>query len=294
MSEVFIVFVSKHSPSCRAIKQQLDYISPHFNTRVVDIDNIHIRKSILNATKYKIESVPSIVLLYPSTGKIEKHEGQQVIDLLNKGVQMVQNKLQSEKMKQQSRAREIDEESIDSTSQHSDIEDILGGEEEDEEEIEEPVVDRKRKIGKTTLFPDKKFAPLDEDGMIGGAKYLPRKEDHSNMEHSSIPDMEERTLTDRNRNYPSNVERQTGGRKKVNTKVGKKSVMIEDLSDIPEKPEGMSTEDILGQERGGQVRSKETDQKSKAMRERQDALIAERAQMEEAEMAHIRQRRGLN
>ncbi len=295
MSEVFIVFVSKHSPACRAIKQQLDYISPHFNTRVVDIDNIHIRKSILNATKYKIESVPSIILLYPSTGKIEKHEGQQVIDLLNKGVQMVQNKLQSEQQKQSSRAREIHEESND-TSQHSDIEDILGGElqEEDEDEIEEPVFDKKRKIGKTTLFPDKKFAPLDEDGMIGGMKYLPRREDHTNMEHSSIPSMEERTLTDRNRNYPSNVERQTGGTKRVNTKVGKKSVMIEDLSEIPDKPEGMTTEDILGQERGGQVRSKETDQKSKAMRERQDALIAERAQMEEAEMAHIRQRRGLN
>ena len=43
MSEVFIVFISKHSQACRAIKQQLDYISPHFNTRVVDIDNINIR-----------------------------------------------------------------------------------------------------------------------------------------------------------------------------------------------------------------------------------------------------------
>ena len=74
MSEVFIIFISKHSPACRAIKQQLDYISPHFNTRIVDIDNIHIRRSLLNATKYNIESVPSIVLLYPSNGKIEKHE----------------------------------------------------------------------------------------------------------------------------------------------------------------------------------------------------------------------------
>ena len=85
MSEVFIVFVSKHSQACRAIKQQLDYISPYFNTRLIDIDNINVRKAVLNATKYKIESVPSIVLLYPSTGKIEKHEGQDVINLLNKG-----------------------------------------------------------------------------------------------------------------------------------------------------------------------------------------------------------------
>ena len=287
--EVFIVFISKHSPACRAIKQQLDYISPHFNTRIVDIDNIHIRRSILNASKYKIESVPSIVLLYPSNGKIEKHEGQQVVELLNKGVAMVQSKLQTQQ--QHSRAREIDEES--SETSHSDIEDILGGAEEEVFEEEEPVVDRKRKIGKTTLFPDKRFAPTDEDGMIGGMKSLPKREDHTGMEHSSLPHMEQRSVTDRNRNYPSNVERQTGGIKKVNTKIGKKSMMIEDLSDIPEKPEGMSTEDILGQDRGGQVRSKETDQKSKMMREKQDALIAERTAMEEQEMAHIRQRRGL-
>jgi len=292
MSEVFIVFISKHSPACRAIKQQLDYISPYFNTRIVDIDNIHIRRSLLNATKYKIESVPSIVLLYPSNGKIEKHEGQQVVELLNKGVAMVQSKLQAQQQRESSRAREIDEES--SETAHSDIEDILGGEEQEEDfEDEEPVVDRKRKIGKTTLFPDKRFAPTDEDGMIGGMKSLPKREDHTDMEQSSLPHMEKRSVTDRNRNYPSNVERQTGGIKKVNTKIGKKSMMIEDLSDIPDKPEGMSTEDILGQDRGGQVRSKETDQKSKMMREKQDALIAERSAMEEQEMAHIRQRRGL-
>ena len=293
MSEVFIVFISKHSPSCRNIKQQLDYISPHFNTRIVDIDNIHIRKSILNATKYKIESVPSIVLLYPSTGKIEKHEGQGVVDLLNKGVSMVQAKLQAQQQRASSRARELDEETQETS--HSDIEDILGGDEEgienfDMEEDDEPVVDRKRKIGKTTLFPDKRFAPIDEDGMT--MRSLPRMEDHTDMEQSSLP-IKDKNITDRNRNYPSNVERQTGGRKKVNTKIGKKSVMIEDLSDIPEKPEGMSTADILGDDRGAQVRSKETDQKSKGMREKQDALMAERAAMEEAETAHIRQRRGL-
>jgi hypothetical protein len=290
MSEVFIVFISKHSPACRAIKQQLDYISPHFNTRIVDIDNIHIRRTILNATKYKIESVPSIVLLYPSNGKIEKHEGQQVVELLNKGVAMVQTKLQAQQ--QPSRARQIDEET--SETAHSDIEDILGGEEEQEEfEDEEPVVDRKRKIGKTTLFPDKRFAPLDDEGMIGGMKSLPRREEHTDMEHSSLPHMEQRSITDRNRNYPTNVERQTGGIKKVNTKLGKKSMMIEDLTDIPDKPAGMTTEDILGQDRGGQVRSKETDQKSKLMREKQDSIMAERAAMEEQEMAHIRQRRGI-
>ena len=90
MSEVFIVLTSKHSPSCKAIEQQINYISPHFNTKVVNIDNIGVRKAIVNATKYNIETVPAIILLYPQNGKIEKHEGQDVINLLNKGVSMVQ------------------------------------------------------------------------------------------------------------------------------------------------------------------------------------------------------------
>jgi hypothetical protein len=86
MSEVFIVLTSKHSPSCKAIEQQIKYISPHFNTKVVNIDNIGVRKAIVNATKYNIETVPAIIILYPQNGKIEKHEGQDVINLLNKGV----------------------------------------------------------------------------------------------------------------------------------------------------------------------------------------------------------------
>ncbi len=292
MSEVFIVFISKHSQACRAIKQQLDYISPHFNTRVVDIDNINVRKALLNATKYKIESVPSIVLLYPSTGKIEKHEGQDVVNLLNKGVQMVQQRLQQQQQQQRSKARELEEET--SETAHSDIEDILEGDNEieEEDEVEEPQVNRKRKVGKTTMYPSKEFSPLDDDGMIGGMKHLPRREDHTGMAQSSLPEMDERQLTDRNRNYPSNVERQAGGRK-VNTKIGKKSVMIEDLSDIPEKPEGMSMEDIVGNDRAGSVaRSKETDIKSKAMRERQESIMAERDAMIEAEAQSLRQRRG--
>lgn len=293
MSEVFIVFISKHSQACRAIKQQLDYISPYFNTRLVDIDNINIRKALVNATKYKIESVPSIVLLYPSTGKIEKHEGQQVVTLLNKGVQMVQQKIQMQQQQQRSKAREIDEETQETA--HSEIEDILEDENQmdEEDEVEEPQVDRKRKVGKTTMYPSKEFSPLDEEGMIGGMKHLPRREEHTGMAHSSLPEMDERQLTDRNRNYPANVERQTGGRK-VNTKIGKKSVMIEDLSEIPDKPQGMSLDDIIGQDRGGSVaRSKETDIKSKDMRQRQESLMAEREAMMESENQNLRQRRGM-
>jgi hypothetical protein len=284
MSEVFIVFVSKYSNSCKAIKQQLDYIAPHFNTKVVDIDNVNIRKSIYNATKYKIESVPSIVLLYPDSGKIQLHEGQQVIDLLNKGVKMVQQKLQAIQEQQRSKARNYEDEAVDDDAGHSDIEALLDDEEEDEPQ--EPVVDKKRKIGKTTLFPDKKFAPLDEEGMIGN--YLPNKDEHSGMEKSSLSTT---ALSDRHMNYPAQVERQTGGRK-VNVKVGKKSTMIEDLSDIPEKPQGMDMSDILDESRGA-MRSKETDIKSKAMRERQDNIMAERAAMIEAEDQRIRQARGL-
>lgn len=290
MSEVFIVLTSKHSPSCKAIEQQINYISPHFNTKVVNIDNIGIRKAIVNATQYQIETVPAIILLYPQNGKIEKHEGQDVINLLNKGVSMVQAKLQAMEEQKKSKAREFDDQNI-SDSGHSEIEDILGDSEEQEDDDEEaPQVQRKRKIGKTTLFPDKRFSPTDEDGAIGGMKYLPRKEEHAGMARSSIPDAEKRDdLTDRNRNY---VSAQPIG-KKVNVKNGKKAVVIEDLSEIPDKPQGMSMDDILDSSRtGATARSKETDIKSKGMRERQEALLAERAALQESEEAHMKRIRG--
>jgi hypothetical protein len=292
MSEVFIVLTSKHSPSCKAIQQQINYISPHFNTKVIDIDNIGIRKAIVNATKYKIESVPAIILLYPQNGKIEKHEGQDVINLLNKGVSMVQAKLQAMEEQKKSKAREFDDQNI-SDGGHSEIEDILGDNEEQDDDDEEapPQVQRKRKIGKTTLFPDKRFSPTDEDGAIGGMKYLPRKDEHTGMARSSIPDAENRDqLTDRNRNYVSAAS-PTG--KKVNVKNGKKAVIIEDLSEIPDKPEGMSMDDILDSSRtGATARSKETDIKSKGMRERQEALMAERAALQESEEANMKRVRG--
>ena len=287
MSEVFIVLTSKHSPSCKAIEQLINYISPHFNTKVINIDNIGIRKAIVNATQYKIESVPAIILLYPQNGKIEKHEGQDVIELLNKGVSMVQAKLQAMEEQKKSKAREFDDENV-SDRGHSEIEDILGGDDEDEEE-EAPQVQRKRKIGKTTLFPDKRFSPIDDDGVIGGLKSLPRRDEHTGMARSSIPDAESRDqLTDRNRNYTGQP---TG--KKVNVKNGKKAVIIEDISEIPEKPQGMSMDDILDSSRtGATARSKETDIKSKGMRERQEALIAERAALQETEEAHMKRVRG--
>ena len=289
MSEVFIVLTSKHSPSCKAIEQQINYISPHFNTRVINIDNIGVRKAIVNATKYNIETVPAIILLYPQNGKIEKHEGQDVINLLNKGVSMVQAKLQAMEEQKKSKAREFDDQNM-SDGGHSEIEDILGDNEEEDDEDEAPQVQRKRKIGKTTLFPDKRFSPTDEDGAIGGMKSLPRREEHTGMARSSIPDSENRDdLTDRNRNY---VSAQTTG-KKVNVKNGKKAVVIEDLSEIPDKPQGMSMDDILDSSRtGAATRSKETDLKTQSMRQKQDAIMAERAALQESEEKHMKRVRG--
>ena len=291
MSEVFIVLTSKHSPSCKAIEQQINYISPHFNTKVINIDNIGVRKAIVNATKYKIETVPAIILLYPQNGKIEKHEGQGVVDLLNKGVSMVQAKLQAMEQQKKSKAREFDDQNM-SDGGHSEIEDILGDSEEQEDDEEEaPQVQRKRKIGKTTIFPDKRFSPTDDDGAIGGMKYLPRKEEHTGMARSSIPDAENRDdLTDRNRNYVSAAS-PTG--KKVNVKNGKKAVVIEDLSEIPDKPQGMSMDDILDSSRtGAATRSKETDLKTQSMRQKQDAIMAERAALQESEEIHMKRVRG--
>jgi hypothetical protein len=55
--EIFIIFTSKYSESCKQITDSINHIFHYFNTKIIDIDNPIIRKSILNATTNKITSV---------------------------------------------------------------------------------------------------------------------------------------------------------------------------------------------------------------------------------------------
>jgi thioredoxin-like negative regulator of GroEL len=71
-----IVLYSKYSPKCKDILQLLsqhsvDYMHP------LCVDNIDVRKRILNDKQYNISSVPSILLVYPNN-TIEKFEGPNV------------------------------------------------------------------------------------------------------------------------------------------------------------------------------------------------------------------------
>ena len=56
-NEIFVFFTSKYSNACKQIVEKLNYIAPHFNTRIVDIDNPDTRFIVQNATEYKIETV---------------------------------------------------------------------------------------------------------------------------------------------------------------------------------------------------------------------------------------------
>ena len=56
VNEIFVFFTSKYSNACKQVVEKINYIAPHFNTRIVDIDNPDTRFVIQNATQYKIET----------------------------------------------------------------------------------------------------------------------------------------------------------------------------------------------------------------------------------------------
>jgi len=171
----------------------------------------------------------------------------------------------------------------------------------EEEEEEQPRPPRRKKIGKSTIMPDKTFAPIDEDSMIGEVKDLPeRGQGHEQMAQSSLSDI------DRHASYPPRMDfpetddghvtkAQDGPRKMAAVKNGgkKKSVQfIEDVTEIEEDdenaaPQGMSMEDILGDGGGaGVARSKEAQAKSSNLKNNAEKLMAERENIVKKEDNH--------
>ena len=306
-NEIFVFFTSKYSNACKQVVEKLNYIAPHFNTRIIDIDNPDTRFVLQNATQYKIETVTSALIIYPTLNKINKLEGGELLQLLEKGIEMVNQKMMAiqEEQKRQSASRrkvvEIDGEDEDEVAydNKTDIRQALQIED-DEEEEEQP---RRRKIGKTHIFPDKRFAPVDEDDMITTSKPLPaiKGEGHDGMAHSSLveaPRGDKFELgMDRNMNYPPRMK-QAGMeeeemiedmsqmqqmRKGKKSSKKKKMVTFDDsLLDVSEPigndNDGMSMDDILGQN-GGNGRSRELQEKSSSLKQNAAALAAAREQI---------------
>ena len=78
--EQLIVLYSKYSPQCNRIVElyqsqslNLDYL------RLLCVDNVNLRESILNATNVRVRTVPCVLFVYPG-GRVEKFEGSNVSD----------------------------------------------------------------------------------------------------------------------------------------------------------------------------------------------------------------------
>jgi len=91
--EVFVVIVSKHSPSCSKIFEMVKFVAPHLHTKILEIDHPDVRKLVLQSGK--IKTVPTIALMYPQQHKVDFYEGPSALQLLQHKVEEVQRKIQS-------------------------------------------------------------------------------------------------------------------------------------------------------------------------------------------------------
>ncbi len=306
-NEIFVFFTSKYSNACKQIVEKLNYIAPHFNTRIVDIDNPDTRFIVQNATEYKIETVPAALIIYPRQNSINKLEGMQLVQLLDKGIEMVNQKLmaiQEEERRQKANRRkavEIDGEEDDEPvyENKTTIRDALNIPE-DEDEEEAP---RRKKIGKTHIFPDKRFSPTDDDDMISNSKPLPsiKGEGHDSMARSSLVEAPRNDDfgMDRNMNYPPRMKQSSmmedenqmiddmSQMQLPKKKKGKKKMVtfddsLLDVSNVEDsmgnETSGMSMDDILGPN-GGAARSKELQERSSSLKQNAAALAAAREQI---------------
>ena len=275
-AEIFIIFISKYSETCKQISETLQFIMPHFNTKIVDIDNPETRTIIKNSSQNKITTVPSAILIYPQTGKTEVLEGQKFVNLITQGVEMVKQKMYMEQQAQQQaeqaqlqaqqaqqaqqriqRAKPIEEISeedgdLSRDGRHSSLDSLIEDEEDGQSDFEirmKQEIDSKkrRKIGKNVQMPDRQFSAVGDDGMIGGIGELPeRGAGHENMKNSSLNDADLQFI-DRNMNHPPRTEYplpEEEGEKKmamVNTGKGMKK-HVHFIEDVTEEDESQGRE----------------------------------------------------
>ena len=311
-NEIFIVYMSKYSPSCKQIESKLHYIAPHFNTKFIDVDNPVIRKSILSATTNIIQTVPAIMLFMPQKNTIKVYQGPEVLPILDQAVQMVNSKLESEKQAQiqdqtpnplhdaiteePAHTENFAPESVlkrrsTRTIQNSEGKPVSSLDSVFDDPVEEqgePAKTHKKKIQKGVFHHE--YSPTDDTGMISTLKPLPpRGVGHDTMKRSSIPEF----------NIAEDAQEQSGPMgpdfeadrlERGDSIKPKKSVSISNVKTIhiiddvveedPDKPQGMSREDILGnQEANISTESKETTYKSNKLKATAEELMNARKNM---------------
>jgi hypothetical protein len=326
--EIFIIFTSKYSQSCKQITDSINHIFPYFNTKIIDIDNPIIRKSILNATTNKITSVPAVMLFMPQRNDIKIFEGEQALEKIRQAVEAVneymvqqeQKKIEQEQLKAQQIQRQYPTDTFNTQGQKfaqeegdvSSLDAVL-----EDQEAPPPKKNPRRKIQKG-VYASTEFSPIDEESqMLTSLKPMPPKgEGHHGMARTSLPEFntseEEVVRSASDRMMGPDFENPEAavmppsalkGGKKVKMKTGKKVQIIEDVSDAfeeeaprrrlnddepfgnydePEKPRGMSMEEIMGTGGGMNIpmESKETSIKSSAVKNAAEALMRQRQQQE--------------
>jgi len=256
-NEIFIIFTSKYSESCKQMSDSINHIFPYFNTKVIDIDNPIIRKSILNATTNKISTVPAVMLFMPQRNDIKIFEGEQAVEKINQAVEAVndymvqqeQKKIQEQQVKAQEIQRQYPADTFNNQRENfaqeegdvSSLDAVL----DDQEAPPPPKKNPRRKIQKG-VYASTEFSPIDEESqMLTSLKPMPPKgEGHHGMARTSLPEFntseEEviRSASDRmmgpdfeNPELAVMPPSALKGGKKVKMKTGKRVQIIEDVSD---------------------------------------------------------------
>jgi hypothetical protein len=272
--EILLYLYSNQSSSCQQIQPAINAIAPFFNTKMINIDNPQVLQIIQNASRTKINSVPSALLIYPTSNKVEQYEGNNLLTLIINGLSMVEKR----KNKNTDDSRRV-------TSVDSEINDV--------KESDQPEPSKFSKVGKRNIYPDVSSGAggrhLNTVGRDSVENLPVKGQGHENMGSSSLPGAPRgnengRRITAMQPDYDASEDEfgRTQAREiapKVPVKVGKTTKMIEDLSDYAEDENaGMSMDDILPRDANAGP-SKESTKKVEVIKSASEQMMREREAM---------------
>jgi len=161
--EIFIVLYSKFSPSCQKITNTLQFIQPHVDLRVINVDNPKARE-LVRKSGY-VTSLPCIVLMVPDKNKMSFFQRDEAVSVLNRAVEIVQQKLNSMQAQQQQKQRSVSSLKEVLQAKPTDI-DILPGD--DQEETKATISGRmSNRIARGTGHEDMGISSLPQGGREG-------------------------------------------------------------------------------------------------------------------------------
>jgi hypothetical protein len=127
--EIFVVLFSKFSQSCQKIANTLQFIQPHVDLRVINVDNPKTREIVMKSGY--VTSLPCIVLMVPDKNKMSFFQREEAVSVLNRAVEVVQQKLAAIQSQQQQKQKSVSSLKTVLQSQPTDL-DILPGDDAEE------------------------------------------------------------------------------------------------------------------------------------------------------------------